>query len=129
MLIADDDPALRLLVSEIVKKEALVPVLATNGKEALDILRRDSDFAVAIFDVEMPHLSGPALIRYIQSDERLKNIPVMIMTVKDDPRIAVESLDAGALVFLPKPLKTSYVQVMLRMLIRKLSADSDRPPR
>jgi CheY-like chemotaxis protein len=82
-----------------------------------------SEFTAAILDVVMPHISGPELVRYMKSEERLKRIPVMMMTAEQDPKLSSDSFSAGAIVFLPKPFTTAQLQIMLQMLIGKKTAE------
>jgi CheY-like chemotaxis protein len=87
MLVADDDPAILRLIATILEKENFNVVTARDGREAYKILQSDSDFTAAILDVVMPHISGPELVRYMKSEERLKRIPVMMMTAEQDPKL------------------------------------------
>jgi CheY-like chemotaxis protein len=119
MLVADDDPAILRLIATILEKENYSVVTARDGREAYKILQSDPNFTAAILDVVMPHISGPELVRYMKSEDRLKRIPVMMMTAEQDPKLSSDSFAAGAVVFLPKPFTTSQLQVMLRMLISK----------
>jgi len=124
MLVADDDPAILRLITTILEKENFNVVMARDGREAYKILQADPNFTAAILDVVMPHISGPELVRYMKSEERLKRIPVMMMTAEQDPKLSSDSFAAGAIVFLPKPFTTAQLQIMLQMLIGKKSADS-----
>ena len=117
MLVADDDPAILRLITTILEKENFSVVMARDGREAYKILQADPNFTAAILDVVMPHISGPELVRYMKSEERLKKIPVMMMTAEQDPKLSSDSFYAGALVFLPKTLTTAQLQIMLQMLI------------
>ena len=119
ILVADDDPAILRLVTAIVEKEGYTVVAARDGREAYKILQGDGDFIAGIFDVVMPHIQGPELVRYMKTEKRLMRIPVMMMTAEQNPKLSSDSFAAGAVVFLPKPFTTSQVQVMLRMLISK----------
>ncbi|MCP9494151.1 MAG: response regulator [Pyrinomonadaceae bacterium MAG19_C2-C3] len=119
ILVADDDPAILRLVTAIVEKEGYTVVAARDGREAYKILQSDGDFIAGIFDVVMPHIQGPELVRYMKTEKRLMRIPVMMMTAEQNPKLSSDSFAAGAVVFLPKPFTTSQVQVMLRMLISK----------
>lgn len=116
---ADDDPAILRLIKAIVEKEGFHVVMARDGREAYKHLQSDEEFAAAILDVVMPHIQGTELARYMQTEKRLMNIPVMMMTAEQNPRLSSDSFAAGAVVFLPKPFTTSQLQVMLRMLIDK----------
>jgi len=119
ILVADDDPAILRLVTAIVEKEGYKVVPARDGKEAYKILQSDSEFIAGIFDVVMPHIQGPELVRYMKTEKRLMKIPVMMMTAEQNPKLSSDSFSAGAVVFLPKPFTTAQLQIMLRMLISK----------
>ncbi len=119
ILVADDDPAILRLVTAIVEKEGYNVAPARDGREAYKLLQTDSDFLAGIFDVMMPHIQGPELLRYMRTEKRLMRIPVMMMTAEQNPKLSSDSFAAGAVVFLPKPFTTSQLQIMLRMLISK----------
>lgn len=119
ILVADDDPAILRLVTAIVEKEGYEVVPARDGREAYKLLQSDADFVAGIFDVVMPHIQGPELVRYMKTEKRLMRIPVMMMTAEQNPKLSSDSFSAGAVVFLPKPFTTAQLQIMLRMLIAK----------
>ncbi len=119
ILVADDDPAILRLVTAIVEKEGYTVVPARDGREAYKFLQGDADFVAGIFDVVMPHIQGPELVRYMKTEKRLMKIPVMMMTAEQNPKLSSDSFSAGAVVFLPKPFTTAQLQIMLRMLIAK----------
>ena len=123
MLVADDDPAILRLIATILEKENYSVVTARDGREAYKILQSDPNFTAAILDVVMPHISGPELVRYMKSEERLRRIPVMMMTAEQDPKLSSDSFTAGACVFLPKPFTTAQLQIMLQMLIGTKTAE------
>ena len=119
IIVADDDPAILRLVSTILEKEGYIVIAARDGREAYKILQTDPNFTAAVFDVVMPHVSGPELVRYMKSEKRLQSIPVMMMTAEQDPKLSSDSFAAGAVVFLPKPFTTAQLQIMLQMLVGK----------
>src|SRR3984893_12907852 len=119
ILVADDDPAILRLVTTIVEKEGYSVVGARDGREAYKALQDDASFTAAVFDVVMPHIPGPELVRYMKTEKRFMKIPVMMMTAEQDPKLPSDSFAAGAVVFLPKPFTTTQLQTMLRMLVAK----------
>jgi two-component system, OmpR family, response regulator VicR len=119
VLVADDDPSILRLVTTILEKEGYTVVAARDGREAYKALQANAHFTAAIFDVVMPHIAGPELVRFMQTEKRLKRIPVMMMTAEQDPKLSSDSFAAGAVVFLPKPFTTPQLQTMLRMLVGK----------
>lgn len=119
VLVADDDPAILRLVTAILEKEGYAVIGARDGREAYKALQENSNFTAAVFDVVMPHIPGPELVRYMRTEKRFNNIPVMMMTAEQDPKLSSDSFAAGAVVFLPKPFTTAQLQTMLRMLVGK----------
>ena len=117
ILVADDDPAILRLVRAILEKEGFVVITARDGKEAYKALQESTGITAAVFDVVMPHIPGPELVRYMKTEKRFMNIPVMMMTAEQDPKLSRDSFAAGAVVFLPKPFTTAQLQTMLRMLV------------
>ena len=122
VLVADDDPAILRLVKTILEKESYEVVTAKDGREAYKILQGDPNFTAGIFDVVMPHISGPELVRFMKTEKRLMKIPVMMMTAEQDPKLSSDSFSAGAVVFLPKPFTTAQLNIMLQMLIGKATS-------
>jgi CheY-like chemotaxis protein len=125
VLVADDDPAILRLVTTLVEKEGYTVVTARDGREAIKLLKSDADFAAVIFDVVMPHIEGPELVRYMRSEKRLMKIPVIMMTAEQNPKLPSDSFAAGAGVFLPKPFTSSQLQIMLRMIINQATRHKD----
>ena len=122
ILVADDDPAILRLVTAIVEKEGFSVVTARDGKEAYKLLQDENKFEAAIFDVVMPYIQGTELVRFMQSERRLKSIPVIMMTAEQNPRLSSDSFAAGAIAFLPKPFTTSQLKVMLQMFLQRKRA-------
>ena len=119
VLVADDDPAILRLVTTILEKEGYAVVGARDGRDAYKALQGDVGFTAAVFDVVMPEISGPELVRYMKTEKRFMKIPVMMMTAEQDPKLSSDSFAAGAIVFLPKPFTTTQLQTMLRMLVAR----------
>ncbi|MEP6902741.1 MAG: response regulator, partial [Actinomycetota bacterium] len=67
----------------------------------------------------MPHFDGLDLIRYTKMDDRLRHIPIGMITAEQDPKIWDDSIAAGVNVFLPKPFTPPQIQMMLRLLVKK----------
>jgi CheY-like chemotaxis protein len=119
VLVADDDALTLRLVTAIVETEGYQAVGVADGRQALRLLQQEATFSAAIFDMMMPHLQGLDLILYMKADERLRGIPVGMITAEQDPKVWDDSVAAGACVFLPKPFTPPQVQMMLRMLVRR----------
>lgn len=119
ILVADDDPAILRLVKAIVEKEGYAVSTARDGKEAYRLLQSEVKFEAAIFDFVMPYIQGTELLRFMQSEKRLIDIPVIMMTAEQNPKLSSDSFAAGAVAFLPKPFTASQLKMMLQMFIQK----------
>ncbi|MGE0886348.1 MAG: PleD family two-component system response regulator [Blastocatellales bacterium] len=80
VLIADDDRDARVLWKAVAEAEHLQVTEAEDGREAIEVLEKDSDFKLIILDVMMPYVEGYEVLRHIRQDDRLKDIPVIIST-------------------------------------------------
>ncbi len=69
VIVADDDPAILRLVKTILEKENYTVVTARDGREAYKILQSDQNFMAGVFDVVMPHISGPELVRFMKTEK------------------------------------------------------------
>jgi len=122
VLIADDDPVIRCLVSAAVMSEGYVAVALADGRAAFRMLQSDANFTAALFDMQMPGLNGIDLIRHMRTERRLQRIPVMLITAENDLKAMSDSFAAGAVAFLSKPLAVDKLQNALRMLLRSAQA-------
>lgn len=128
ILIADDDPIMRHLLTSLVRKEGYDAVVVDDGREAYRILQSDADFKAGIFDMMMPHLEGLDIIRYMRTEKRLRRIPVLMISAERDLQLMARSFVAGATAFLTKPFNTEQFQTTLRMLLTKRTAPRSVPP-
>lgn len=119
ILVADDDPAILRLVKTIVEKEGYMVMSARDGKEAYKLLQSGENFTAAILDVVMPYIQGTELVRYMQTEKKLMNIPVIMMTAEQNPRLSSDSYSAGAVAFLPKPFTSVQLKTILDVFIQK----------
>lgn len=117
ILVADDDPVIRHLVTSLVTREGYTVIVANDGDEAYRILQRDADFTAAIFDMMMPGLKGLDVLRYMRTEKRLLRIPVLMITSEKGLTLMTDLFAAGATVILQKPFSISQIQTMLHMLV------------
>jgi PAS domain S-box-containing protein len=91
VLVVDDESDTRELLKETLESGGFIPVLAANGKEALDALARLSVDAV-LLDLMMPEMDGFELLLRMKEDSGLRHIPVLVLTAKDLTDREVEML-------------------------------------
>jgi CheY-like chemotaxis protein len=79
ILIADDEADIRTIIKAKFEAAGYVVREATNGKEALEVVRRDRPDLV-IMDVKMPVMNGVEAVSAMKSDDELKDVPVVFLT-------------------------------------------------
>ncbi len=82
ILVVDDEAGTCELLKEMLESDGYIPVVASNGKEALAALSRISVSAI-LLDLIMPEMDGFELLLHLKEDAGLCNIPVMVLTAKD----------------------------------------------
>jgi EAL domain-containing protein (putative c-di-GMP-specific phosphodiesterase class I)/FixJ family two-component response regulator len=117
VLIADDDPTVRKLLKRALEREGFEIALAADGQEALDQIRR-RDVAVVLLDIRMPVLDGLDALREIRADDRLRLLPIILITGANAVSERVLGLEAGADDYLVKPFALREVAARVRTQIR-----------
>ena len=108
ILIAEDSPTQREMLRHMLDKNDFLVEAATNGREALTLLKRTRPIAV-ITDIDMPEMDGYALCRSIKEDMELQNIPVILLTSLSDPENVIMGLECGADYFIMKPYGEEFL--------------------
>lgn len=122
VLLADPDSTHLAFVAGLIEEAGFNVVIAHDGREARKLLRSNQNFSAAIFELVIPHISGPDLVRYMKREAELKDIPVIMMTGSRGARMLYEGLHAGATVLVPEPFSMTQLQHLLQMLVH--STDS-----
>lgn len=94
ILVADDDPFVREMLSDILQSEGHFAITAENGEEAFAKYCETQDIKLIISDMNMPKMSGTELISKLRDEK--KEVPVIILTGSSDISTAIEALKNGA---------------------------------
>ena len=103
ILIVDDDEMVLMALEELLKPEGYKVDAVSRGTEALKKLD-DNKYDLIMLDVIMPEMDGFELCRRIREKEAFKEIPVVFLSAKSRDEDRVQGLDAGANLFLSKPI-------------------------
>jgi CheY-like chemotaxis protein len=103
LLLVDDDRSVLGFVSQAARDHGVPVLCVASGREALRTLAAFDDIGLVVSGIEMPGMSGVEMRARMQEDDRLKAVPVVLMTTGHGPR------SDGNMCVLRKPL--SYVQV------------------
>ena len=102
-LVVDNSKGLRLLLGWILQEAGMEAVEASNGTEALQILGMGGDFAVVILDWDLPGINGIQVAIEIRRDEKLKSLPIMMISGRPHSSDADYALRAGVNDYVIKP--------------------------
>jgi two-component system response regulator MprA len=119
ILIADDDAAIRESLERVLQVEGYDTSTAANGLAVLDGVggAHGDALDLLILDVMMPRLGGLETCRRLRAAGR--DLPVLMLTARDQVSDRVAGLDAGADDYLPKPFATEELLARVRALLRR----------
>jgi len=123
-LVADDDP----LVLEFARVHLSSPVAvietALDGETAWSMLT-GGDFDIAVLDISMPRLDGFSLLERIRADAKLRYLPVMMLTCREDIASIDSAYVLGANSFATKPVNWRLLSYHIRYVLRASRVESE----
>lgn len=118
ILVVDDMSTMRRIVKNIMKQLGFANVEeAENGQDALAKLRAET-FGFVISDWNMPVMTGIDLLRAIRADEKLKAIPVLMVTAEAQKENLVEAIQAGVSNYIVKPFTAEVLQEKMNKIFK-----------
>jgi len=102
ILIVDDNKDNLRLAGSILKENGYKIAVVLDGESALNILKK-KEFDLVLLDVMMPGIDGFEVCRRIKSDQKLKEIPIIFLTAKNQPEDIVNGFKTGGVDYVSKP--------------------------
>ena len=122
ILVVDDDQAVRDALRRALRMQGYDVSLAVDGEEALLKLRANPDATdLLIVDILMPRLDGLEMTRRLRADG--SEVPILMLTARDQVADRVAGLEAGADDYLVKPFALEELIARVRALLRRLGSD------
>ncbi|HEX8852807.1 MAG TPA: response regulator [Pyrinomonadaceae bacterium] len=110
ILVADDSPASRSLVASALSDVAGVEIArVSSGVEAVKLVATDS-FDLVLTDINMPDINGLELLRFIKTSERLRALPVLVISTAAAEADRARALSLGAEGYLAKPFTADQLR-------------------
>ena len=119
ILVADDDNTFRSLVVEILTEAGYEVAAAENGLLAWNHLHAHGA-DMAVLDVNMPEMDGFQLLRNMRADERFKDMPVLMLTIRAFADDQVQGYETGADDYLTKPFNSDILLARVKVLERRI---------
>ncbi|WP_435628684.1 chemotaxis response regulator CheY [Candidatus Ferrigenium straubiae] len=119
-LVVDDFSTMRRIVRNLLKELGFLNVQeAEDGVEALVKLRAD-EFDFVVSDWNMPNMTGIELLRAIRADEKLKHLPVLMVTAEAKKENIIEAAKAGASGYVVKPFTAATLDEKLKKIFANM---------
>lgn len=110
ILVVDDSKVMReMLIACLRGQSGLSFTQANSGLEAIEQLSL-KPFDLLLLDLNMPDIGGIEVVQFVRSQDRLKNIPIIIVTTRGDESSRDQALKSGATRFLTKPFSPELIQ-------------------
>jgi two-component system OmpR family response regulator len=116
VLVIDDEPGVRELISEALSLAEIIAVQAADGLEALSHLRREN-FDLLVLDINMPKLDGLALLEKLRAEGA--SVPVLMLSARADKSDINQGLRTGADDYLTKPFSIEELVLRVKAILRR----------
>lgn len=118
VLIVDDEVKLADALAELFKQNKILADVVYDGEDGL-FYAKNGDYDVVILDVMMPRMNGYEVVQRLRQNKN--NVPVIMLTAKEEVSARVKGLDCGADDYLTKPFATEELLARVRALARRQS--------
>lgn len=118
ILVVDDDPVQRLLISATLKKHGFRVAQASDGAAAFDRLTRGEECALLLTDLHMPRMDGDELVRRLRASPLTAALPIVILTGSGGTERESQLTQFGADGFIRKPVDPARLLANVRAALR-----------
>ncbi len=128
VLLVEDNELNQLLARELLARVGVETLVASDGREAIELLRRHADAVdVVLMDCQMPVMDGFAATRAIRADKTLPRIPILAMTANVLPEDLAHCRGAGMSDHIGKPIDVDKLYAMVQEWLHRSVEANSRP--
>ena len=120
ILFVDDDPGIRLSVSDYLEMSGYMVVTAKNGQEALGMVEEYQPHLL-VTDIVMPKMDGYELVRQVRQRPEFRLLPVIFLTARTNTEERIRGYQLGCDFYLAKPFDIKELAAMIRNLLERRS--------
>ena len=118
LLVVDDADSNREVMTRLLERDGHEVTTAVDGAEGLEKLRRGS-FDIVLLDVMMPGMDGIQVIQAMRGDDRLKRIPVLMLSAVHEQETILKCIQLGAHDYLPKPINQQLLKARISACLER----------
>lgn len=122
ILIVDDEEELAQTLAWNFQQAGFRTAVAFNGEEALRLAKGDPTPNLVLLDLMLPDTSGIEVCRELRSDRRTRDLPIVILTARDDEIDRVVGFEVGADDYVTKPFSVRELILRVRAILRRLES-------
>ena len=116
VLVVDDSPSVRRVVSNMLKQRGWEVQMARDGVEALEMISHQTPAAV-LLDIEMPRMDGYELISTVRAQEQYRTLPLVVLTSRAAAKHQQRAIQLGANSYVVKPYQDEELINILNSLV------------
>jgi signal transduction histidine kinase len=124
ILVVDDEPVNIQVLTNLLSMRHYSVLKAYNGKEALELFQNGAEIDLVLLDVMMPKMSGYEVCRHLRETYSLSDLPIVMLTAKNQIQDVVMGFQAGANDYIQKPFDKDELLARVRTLLELKSAMS-----
>ncbi len=114
-LVVDDDARNIFALTTVLENHEMQVLSATNGRQAIEIIKSEPDLSVVLMDIMMPEMDGYETLREIRKLPEFRALPILALTAKAMKGDREKCLEAGASDYIAKPVNTDQLVSLLRV--------------
>jgi len=122
ILVVDDEPSIVSLLKYNLSREGFNVLVGTNGNEAMELIEKESP-SLVILDIILPGINGLEVCRVCR--EKGNQVPILMLTAKDDEIDKVVGLELGADGYMTKPFSPREVISRIKAILRRVVHDAE----
>ena len=119
IVVVEDDNIVSTMLKHLLERRGFSIEIASDGRRASEIVETENPPALVILDVMLPFVDGFELIRKIRSQDKWKDVPIVMLTAKTRETDIVRALEAGADDYVPKPFQPQELIARVKRFVRK----------
>jgi len=114
-LVVDDDARNIFALTTVLENHEMEVLSATNGRQAIEIIKNEPELSVVLMDIMMPEMDGYETLREIRKMPKFRSLPILALTAKAMKGDREKCLEAGASDYIAKPVNTDQLISLLRV--------------
>ncbi|NJK69280.1 MAG: response regulator [Microcoleus sp. CSU_2_2] len=118
VLVVDDNEVNRDLLARRLQRQGHAVTVAVDGSQALELMR-SAPFDLVLLDIMMPQMNGYEVLEHLKADEKLRYIPVIMISAVDDIDSIVRCIQLGAEDYLSKPFNPVLLKARISACLEK----------